>query len=96
MSTNGYILTHRSCTHPHRTESLDDFVGMTTHGTRMMLSGSNLPPHFWVEAMMTFMYLCNRMPMSANDGITTCECFYRTKPVMGHISTFGCIVRLVV
>ena len=69
-------------------------VGVATNGTRAMLRDSNLPPRFWAEAMTTFMYLRNRTPTRANDGITPYERFYGMKPDVGHIRTFGCIVRV--
>jgi hypothetical protein len=32
--------------------------------------------------------------MKANEGVTPYECFYRMKPDVGHIRTFGCAVRV--
>ena len=69
-------------------------VGVATNSTRAMLRDSNLPPRFWAEAMNTFMYLRNRTPMRANEGVTPYERFYGMKPDVGHIRTFGCIVRV--
>lgn len=69
-------------------------VGVATNGTRAMLRDSALPPRFWAEAMSTFMYLRNRTPTSANDGVTPYERFYGMKPDVSHIRTFGCAVRV--
>jgi len=44
--------------------------------TDAMLRDSNFPPRFWAEAMTTFMYLRNRTPTRANEGITPYERFY--------------------
>ena len=38
------------------------------------------------------MYLRNKTPTRANDGIMPYEHFYGMKPDVGHIRTFGCIV----
>ena len=59
-----------------------------------MLRDSGLPPRFWAEAMTTFMYLRNRTPTKANDGMTPYERFYGMKLDVGHIRTFGCVVRV--
>ena len=67
-------------------------VGVATNSTHAMLHNSNLPPHFWAEAMTTFMYLRNRTPTMANDGITPFERFYGMKPDVGHICTFRCVM----
>jgi len=69
-------------------------VGVATNGTRAMLRDSSLPPRFWAEAMTTFMYLRNRTPTRANEGVTPYERFYGMKPDVGHIRTFGCTVRV--
>ena len=38
------------------------------------------------------MYLWNRTPTKANAGVAPYERFYGTKPDVGHICTFGCVV----
>ena len=55
-----------------------------------MLRDSNLPPRFWAEAMTTFMYLRNRTPTRANDGITLMSVLWDE----AGRGTFGCIVRV--
>ena len=40
---------------------------------RLMLIDTNLPYQFWAEAMSTAVYLKNRSPTKAIDGITPCE-----------------------
>ena len=46
-------------------------VGVATNGTRAMLRDSNLPPHFWAEAVTTYMYLRNRIRDEAGYGTHT-------------------------
>jgi len=70
-------------------------VGVATNGTRAMLRDSGLPPRFWAEAMSTFMYLRNRTPTATNEGRTPYERFYKMKPDVEHIRTFGCVVKVV-
>ena len=72
-------------------QSQEAEVGVATNGTRAMLHDSNLPPRFWAEVRSIFMYLCNRTPMRANEGITPDEHFYGMKPDM---DTYTPIVRV--
>jgi hypothetical protein len=69
-------------------------VGVVTNGTHAMLQDSGLPPRFWAEAMMTFMYLRNRTPTVPNEGKTPFELFYGMKPDVGHICTFSCVAKV--
>ena len=39
-------------------------------GVRTMLADSKLPHRFWAEALLTIVYLCNRSPTKALEGIT--------------------------
>ena len=82
---------------PHSPSSngvAERLVDVATNSTHTMLHDSNLPPRFWAEMMMTFMYLRNRTPTRVNNGITPDEHFYWVKPYVGHIHTFGYIVRI--
>ena len=64
-------------------QSQEAEVGMATNSTHAMLHDSNPPPHFWAEVRSIFMYLCNRTPTRANEGIMPDEHFYRMKPDVG-------------
>ena len=50
-----------------------------------MRRDSSLAPPFWAEVMTRFMYLRNRTPTRANEGVRPYERFYRTKPDVGHV-----------
>ena len=69
-------------------------VRVATNGTCAMLHDSALLLHFWAEAMLTFMYLRNQTPMSANDSVMPYERFYGMKLDVSHICTFRCTVRI--
>ena len=43
---------------------------------------------------MTFMYLRNRAPTKANEGVAPYGCFYGLKPDVGHIRAIGYIMRV--
>src|SRR5947208_834877 len=48
---------------------------------------------FWGEAVITETYIRNRSPSSSiQKGTTHYELFYRKKPSLSHLKTFGCQV----
>jgi hypothetical protein len=57
-----------------------------------MLKEKGLPDWFWGEAVLTTIYLLNRVPCKANDNRTPFELWYGKKPVVHHLKIFGCIV----
>ena len=58
---------------------------------RSMLSDSKLPKRFWAEALSTAVYLRNRSPTRAVDGMTPFEAWNNVKPDVGHLRVFGCL-----
>ena len=58
--------------------------------TRSMLIDAKLPQQFWAEALSTAVYLKNRSPTKAVDGMTPCEAWTRKKPKVAHLRVFGC------
>jgi hypothetical protein len=57
-----------------------------------MLLDSNLPKHFWVEAVLTAVYLINRCPTRALPyQLLPAENWYGTKPNYRKLKVFGCI-----
>jgi hypothetical protein len=60
--------------------------------TRSLLKAKGLPAWFWGEAVNTAVYLLNRAPTKAVEGKTPFQTWYRKKPAVHHLKTFGCIV----
>lgn len=58
---------------------------------RSMMFHSNLSVNFWAEAVNTTVYLKDRSPTAALDGITPYECLFKRKPGVAHLRVFGCI-----
>ena len=58
--------------------------------TRAMLHHAKMPLKFWAEALNTAVYLRNRSPTTALDGITPYECFHGEKPDVSNLRVFGC------
>ena len=57
-----------------------------------MLKDSRLGHKFWVEAVYIAMYLQNRSPTKALDGMIHEEVYYGMKPSVSHLCVFGCLV----
>ena len=57
---------------------------------RTMLADSRLPHRFWAEALSTAVYLRNRSPINALEGITPCEAWSGAKPDVSTLRIFGC------
>lgn len=57
---------------------------------RTMLADSKLPHRFWAEALSTSVYLRNRSPTKALEGITPYEAWNNIKPDVSFLRAFGC------
>src|ERR1700742_5010350 len=54
-----------------------------------MLHESSLPSSFWSKAVSTAVFLHNRLPTSANEGVTPYELMYESKPDLALARVFG-------
>ena len=59
-------------------------------GVRTMLADSKLPHRLWAEALSTCVYLRNRSPTKALEGITPYEAWSGVKPDVSLLRVFGC------
>ena len=59
--------------------------------TRSMLSHAQMPNEFWAEAVNTSVYVRNRSPTTALNGITPYECLLEKKPDVSNLRVFGCV-----
>jgi hypothetical protein len=58
---------------------------------RSMLFHLNTPTELWAEAVNTAVYLRNRSPTTALDGITPYESLFNRKPDVANLRVFGCV-----
>jgi hypothetical protein len=58
---------------------------------RSILRARNMPEHFWGEAVHTAVFLLNRAPTSALDGMTPFESWHAKKPPVHFLKVFGCV-----
>ena len=56
----------------------------------LLLWAANLPVGFWACAVKTSVYLLNRSPHSALEGLTPYQAWHGKKPNLGHLRVFGC------
>jgi hypothetical protein len=64
--------------------------------SRAMLLSSSVPKQFWGEAVLTSVYLINRIPSSVIGGISPFERLYKSVPNYSDLRVFGstCFVHL--
>ena len=62
--------------------------------TRSMLSHAQMPNEFWAEAANTSVYVRNRSPTTALNGITPYECLFEKKPDVSNLRVFGCVTYM--
>jgi Reverse transcriptase (RNA-dependent DNA polymerase) len=55
-----------------------------------MIAAANAPGQFWAEALLTAVYVRNRVPTTAVEGKTPYEVWNGTKPNVQHLRIFGC------
>jgi len=56
-----------------------------------MLNEKNFPNYFWVEAVVTTVYIMKRTPTTIVHGMPPKEKFTSKKPNVSHLRLFGCI-----
>jgi hypothetical protein len=62
-------------------------VGMA----RALLKKRRMSAVFWGEAVVTTVYIFNRLPTKALNGRTPYEAWHGRKPTVSHLRVFGCI-----
>lgn len=58
---------------------------------RSLLKGKGLPVYFRGEAIRHSIYLLNRLPTRAVEGVTPYEAWSGSKPQLDHLRIFGCL-----
>jgi hypothetical protein len=61
---------------------------------RCLLKSMNVPPQFWGEAVRTVVYILNRTPMRALNGVSPYELWHGCKPNVQHLRVFGCVAQV--
>ncbi|PKU60143.1 Retrovirus-related Pol polyprotein from transposon TNT 1-94 [Dendrobium catenatum] len=91
LSTNG-ILHQFSCPHTPQQNGLAERKHRHIIETaRTLLLQAKLPTSFWVESVLTAVYLINRLPSPITKYISPFQCLYKTPPSYSHLKIFGCL-----
>ena len=61
---------------------------------RCLLKSKAVPAEFWGEAVRTAVYILNRTPTRGLEGRTPYEAWYKKKPKVNHLRTFGCVAHV--
>ena len=87
------IVVQRTVAYAHEQNGKSErYIRTLEEGGQALLAGSGLPSSFWLDAVLTGQYLCNRLPTSTlpND-ITPFESFTNgRKPDLSHLRVWGC------
>jgi hypothetical protein len=67
---------------------------MVVNTARSILRVRGMPGHFWGEAVHTAVFLLNRAPTSALDGLTPYQAWYKKKPPVHFLKVFGCLAYI--
>jgi hypothetical protein len=57
---------------------------------RTLLFQNNVPKKIWPKAILTAVYLINRLPTVTLNFKTLFEILYGRKTILGHLKVFGC------
>nr|CAH66624.1 OSIGBa0115A19.5 [Oryza sativa] len=58
---------------------------------RSMLKAAGMPACFWGEAVVAAVYVLNRSPTKALNGVTPHEAWHGRRPSVEHLRVFGCV-----
>ena len=87
------IVVQRTVVYAHEQNGKSErFIRTLEEGGQALLAGSGFPSSFWLDAVLTRQYLCNRLPTSTlpND-VTPFESFTNgRKPDLSHLHVWGC------
>jgi transposase InsO family protein len=77
---------------PQQNDVVERRNTMVAGTTCCLLKAKGLSAWFWGEAVNAAVYLLNQVPTKAVEGKTPFEAWYRKKPMVHHLKTYGCIV----
>ena len=76
---------------PQQNGKAERFNRTIMESTRSVLHAAGLPYKFWGDAVMTAVYLRNRLPTRALNGVTPYEAWRGEKPDLSHLKVWGCL-----
>ena len=91
--TSKGIVVQRTVAYAHEQNGKSErYIRTLEEGGQALLAGSGLPSSFWLDAVLTRQYLCNRLPTSTlPNNVTPFESFTNgRKPDLSHLRVWGC------
>ena len=88
---NGTVIDYTVPYTPQQNGKAERFNRSLVEKARSMISDSNVPKHFWNEAIRTAAYILNRSPNVNLELITPAELLYERKPNVTNLKVFGSI-----
>ena len=87
------IVVQRTVPYAHEQNGKSErYIRTLEEGGQALLAGSGLPMSFWLDAVLTRQYLCNRLPTSTlPNNVTPFESITNgRKPDLSHLRVWGC------
>ena len=87
------IVVQRTVAYAHEQNGKSErYIRTLEEGGQALLTGSGLPMSFWLDAVLTRQYLCNRLPTSTlPNNVTPFELITNgKKPNLSHLRVWGC------
>ena len=87
------IVIQRTVPYAHEQNGKSEwYIRTLEEGGQALLAGSSLPMSFWLDAVLTQQYLCNRLPTSTlPNNVTPFESLTNgRKPDLSHLRVWGC------
>jgi hypothetical protein len=87
------IVIQRTVAYAHEQNGKSErYIRTLEEGGQALLAGAGLPMSFWLDAVLTRQYLCNRLPTSTlPNNVTPYESITNgKKPDLSHLRVWGC------
>jgi hypothetical protein len=86
------VQRHYSASYSPQQNSVIERRNQTVVGmARALLKQRGMSAVFWGEAVVTAVYILNRSPTKALNGMTPYEAWHGRKPAVSHLRVFGCL-----
>jgi hypothetical protein len=79
---------------PQQNGKAERFNRTVMESARSTLHAAGLPAKYWGDAVLTAVYLRNRLPTRALNGVTPYEAWRGEKPDLSHIRVWGCLAYI--
>ena len=92
LVSKGIVVQHTIPYAHEQNGKSERYICTLEEGGQALLAGSGLPMSFWLDAVLTQQYLCNRLPTSTLlNNVTPFELFTNgKKPDLSHLRVWGC------